>query len=300
MRFGSVGRVYCRDCFPGRAGVLHYCLVCRPAFGPDSRKPVNTYPFNKLASNFLFIVTQRMSYRWPKVRTVALDLEGTGIDVQRERIIQYAIWGVDEDNSVIDVNDVVDPETSTGRDPASIHGIDPKEMERIQPFQYHTERISRVLDGAVVVIHNSGFDWRFLCKEFRRVGAKLPTPLDVRCTLGLASRLRIPTPHTLVALCQTYNIPLAIAHNAVHDARATFWLYVCMANLGWDKGFATTIKEWSRWKTCSKCWFPPMLGLRPWLWYKPTRRRPPNTEKCDMLSKFAYDVIQPCKSLSRR
>jgi hypothetical protein len=56
-------------------------------------------------------------YRWPKTKVVALDLECTGINTYRDRILQYGVYGVDSNGQTINVSAMVDAEVPTGRDP---------------------------------------------------------------------------------------------------------------------------------------------------------------------------------------
>lgn len=179
---------------------------------------------------------RRPGYAWPAPGTalVALDLEMNCVVSGRARILQYGVFGVDAQHRQVSLSAVVDGETDIGKDPARLRGTTDGERRRARPLRAHTDALYRVLHGAVVVMHNASHDWTALNAEFRRVGAEAPRPRCTVCTLELAryrlsfGALRAQS-NQLGHLCQAFGIPLAVAHNALHDARATFWLLLAMA-----------------------------------------------------------------------
>lgn len=194
-------------------------------------------------------------YRFPTSKTVALDLECTGINRDRDRILQYGIYGADA-GSVIALHSVVDAQTDVGRDPKNIPGVSLCEVLSATPLrQGHLARIREACDGAVVVIHNKHFDWTFIENEFRRNGAEPPSPRIVCCTWEIA-RAAVPPPHTLASLCDRFVIPLAGHHNAFHDARATFELFVTFANRYWHRWFNKQPRLRGCWAVRSAYWLP--------------------------------------------
>lgn len=201
-------------------------------------------------------------YRWPARPTVALDLETTGINRERDRIIQYGLYGVGPDDTPLEIASMVDAEVPTGRDPRNVPGVSLAEVRRAVPLrQGHLDTLRAACEGAVVVMHHRQHDWTLVQNEFRRNGAAPPAPYAVCCTLELArSVLKLPPPHRLGALCERYRIDLALAHNALHDARATFRLYVTLANLHWDQWLRPRPQLGLAFATRSG-WFPPAPAL---------------------------------------
>lgn len=173
-----------------------------------------------------------MSYRWPSCRFVAFDIESTGLNRQRDRIIQYGIYGTNGDGSIVSETAVVNSESPTGRDPYNLPGINPEEVNNAVPINRgHLDLLHTIFDGAVVVMHNWNHDWGILVSEFERHDRPPPKPIRVCCTLDICKhRIKHPPPHTLSALCQWYGVPLTTAHHAWHDAKATFWLCIALAN----------------------------------------------------------------------
>jgi DNA polymerase III epsilon subunit-like protein len=204
------------------------------------------------------------TYRFPRWRTVALDLECTGLNRNRDRIIQYGIWGVESDGETItSLSALVDAETDVGRDPANIPGISRREVYEAVPLRAgHLDRIYQACNNAVLVIHNKHFDWSFIENEFKRNLAEPPRPRLVCCTWEIARKAGLAPPHTLGVLCERLAIPLAQAHNAFHDARATFQLFVALANAHWDRWFAQQIRLRGCWVVRSKYFLPKDRNLR--------------------------------------
>jgi len=193
-------------------------------------------------------IALQVSIRWPRVPWVALDFEVTDINL-RGRVLQYAICGVGDDGSVLEAHGLVDAQTPTGRDPARIPGVDLTALAQARPFCEHADDIARLLTGAVVVMHNAPFDWRVLKREFERVGATLPRPRALVCTLWLSKHgLRLPIPrHRLCDVCAFLEYSPGVPfHNAVHDAWATLWVALAV---------------WQRWPTACARLMPGTRGL---------------------------------------
>ena len=195
-------------------------------------------------------------YRWPKTKMVALDLECTGINTYRDRILQYGVYGVDADGTTIDVSAMVDAEVPTGRDPYRIPGVSNREVAARTPIRDgHLDTLREICDGAVVLIHNRSFDWPMLHNEFKRNDQAAPSAQSVVCTLYMAKHgLALPAPHRLEPLCERYGAPLRTAHNARHDAEATFKLALILANRYWEETGVDPLRPFL--ETRSGYWLP--------------------------------------------
>lgn len=195
-------------------------------------------------------------YRWPKTKVVALDLECTGINTYRDRILQYGVYGVDSNGQTINVSAMVDAEVPTGRDPYRIPGVSNREVAARTPIRDgHLDVLRKICDGAVVLIHNRSFDWPLLDHEFKRNGEATPEPRSVVCTLYMAKYgLTLPAPHRLEPLCERYGATLLTAHNARHDAEATFKLAMILANQFWEQDGIDPLRPFM--ETRSAHWLP--------------------------------------------
>lgn len=190
--------------------------------------------------------------------------------------MQYGLSGVDRDGNMFEHSAVVDAQTGTGRDPFLIPGVTKMQVYRAKPIAAHLDLLWEVCDDAIVICHKREFDWVMLEAEFRRNDRAPPKPFRVECTLRLSrTDIGLPGPHTLGALCARFRIPLLMAHNALHDARATFRLYIILLNL-YPRAFHRTI-----WRVNSVYWAPVP-------WATALRCVPMRTETTNHLAKFQY------------
>ena len=158
-------------------------------------------------------------------RVVAFALETTGLDVRKDRVVQYALIGSDVDGSTITVESLVNPQQQIPRESSAVHGITDSDVRSAGTFAEHADQLSEILDGAIVIGHNiERYDWRLLTAEYTRIGRLPPKPTVMIDTLRLAKRLRIPGRHDLGTLCRGADITLNNAHNAAADAGATLML----------------------------------------------------------------------------
>ena len=154
-----------------------------------------------------------------------VDLETTGFDPQKDRIVQMAAVLVNGRGEVVDTFDtVVKPESPEEYEHGAehVHGISRQMVENGMPLSKALSRIWSLTDGRVFTAHNARFDISFLEAESNRVGINRVVN-DFVDTLALARRADIDRTrkHSLQALCEHYGITVERAHEAMSDAKAT-------------------------------------------------------------------------------
>ena len=158
-------------------------------------------------------------------RVLGFDLETTGFDHRKDRIVQYALVGSDTDGTHINLQSLVDPRVKIPPETTRVHGISNDDVKGMGEFSQHVNEIISMIDDSIIVGHNViRFDWRFLEVECMRAGVETPIPKGIIDTLVLARRLRIPGRHTLGHLCARFGIEISRAHQADADAGATLLL----------------------------------------------------------------------------
>jgi DNA polymerase-3 subunit epsilon len=158
-------------------------------------------------------------------RVVGFDLETTGFDVRKERIVEYALIGSDVDGSDINLQSLVYPEKRIPFEASNVHGIKDQDVRDSGNFSEHIGEISKIINDSIVVGHNIiKFDWKMLEMECFRAGVETPKPRAIIDTLVIARKLKIPGRHKLGILCNKYGIDLSNAHRADADAGATLIL----------------------------------------------------------------------------
>lgn len=154
-----------------------------------------------------------------------VDLETTGFNPQKDRIVQMAAVLMNGRGEVVDTFDtVVKPESPEQYEHGAehVHGISREMVQNGMPLRDALSHIWSFTDGKVFTAHNARFDISFLEAESERVGMKrqVTNYLD---TLALAREVDSDRQrkHSLQALCEHYGVTVERAHEAMSDAKAT-------------------------------------------------------------------------------
>ena len=158
-------------------------------------------------------------------RFAVVDVETSGLDVERHHVLQVGIVTVDGNGTVLDRwSSLVAPRSRfwfrVG--PTKIHGIRRRDVRTAPSAAVVFSELARRMQGCRFVAHNAEFDLGFLRKAAQSVGVELPLDNPV-CTLQLSRRLdpERTTSHRLADLCERYGVTLTKAHDALADAEAT-------------------------------------------------------------------------------
>jgi DNA polymerase-3 subunit epsilon len=171
---------------------------------------------------------------WYDGPLASFDLETTGVDPARARILEVALH-LDVPGAAARplVDTLVDPgpEVTIPAAATAVHGITRQRLEAARAPDTATvvRRLCRALaalaaDGIPVVIYNACYDWPLLAAEVRRLGPGQRPPtchlidplvLDRHC-----DRYRGGT-RTLTATCAVYGVTLDGAHRAGADCVAS-------------------------------------------------------------------------------
>jgi DNA polymerase III subunit epsilon len=102
----------------------------------------------------------------------------------------------------------------------AVHGITPNEVAAAPTFAALWPSVLPLMQGAVIVAHNAGFDMGVLRGTLASYG--LPHPeFRYFCSVSMAKRVWPALPkYDLKTLCSTQGIPLR-HHRAGHDSHAT-------------------------------------------------------------------------------
>jgi DNA polymerase-3 subunit epsilon/ATP-dependent DNA helicase DinG len=154
---------------------------------------------------------------------VALDLETTGLDANRDAIIEIGAVRFQDDAILDRFSTLVDPRRPIPARIQQITGIRDADVADAPTIDQAAPELLAFVDATVgaLVAHNASFDLGFL----RAVGINFHRPaLD---TLELASIL-LPgqASYSLGELCHRFDIPLVDAHRAHDDAAATAQLFM--------------------------------------------------------------------------
>jgi len=150
------------------------------------------------------------------------DIEATGLNVIRDRIIQIAIIKYFADGSEPEeLSMLINPGVPISREAMEVHGIEPKDVANKPVFQQVAQQLYDFIGDADLAGYNSNrFDIPMLMEEFARVG--IDFNVDNRRTIDVQRIFYKMEPRTLKAAVKFYcNKEMEDAHDAMADVRAT-------------------------------------------------------------------------------
>jgi len=153
---------------------------------------------------------------------VFFDLETTGIDIVRDRIVEISYLKVypngDEDSKTRRVN----PEMPIPAESTAIHGISDDDVKDCPTFKELAKSLAAQIEGCDLAGFNSNrFDIPLLAEEFLRVGVDID--LNRRKFVDVQTIFHKMEQRTLVAAYKFYcDKSLENAHSAEADTRATY------------------------------------------------------------------------------
>lgn len=104
---------------------------------------------------------------------VVLDVETTGTDVSKNKIVQLAMIKVKTNGEVETLNRYFNPCMSRDSQIGAyhIHKISPDNLLKMKPFKhYHSDVMEFIKEAKYLVGHNVLFDWNYLYKELSATG----------------------------------------------------------------------------------------------------------------------------------
>lgn len=173
-------------------------------------------------------MSERIQWRHP---IAVVDLETTGLShVDGDRVVEVAIIRMQDihDPNPVRFNSLVNPSIPIPLRSHEIHGISDEMVSDAPSFADLAPSIAALLEGAVFVAHNAGFDLGFLKHEFERIGTAMPVPVATIDTLRLARNLYSFPSCSLGALASRMQLGLKNHHRALADADAALQALQCM------------------------------------------------------------------------
>ena len=172
---------------------------------------------------------------------VVVDVETSGFDPGRARVLSLAALTVTADGTVMDsLHTLLDPGVDPG--PTDIHGLTAPMLAGHPDFADITAELAPMLRDRILVAHNAGFDYAFLAAEAQRCAADLPVT-DALCTLDLAGRLDLGLDSlSLAALAAHFGVAQARPHDALDDARVLAELLPHLLRAATGRGITLPIR----------------------------------------------------------
>ena len=154
---------------------------------------------------------------------ICIDLETTGLNPKRDRIIEIGAVKVRDGKIVETFQQLIDPKQQLEERVEILTGISSKELEGKPTIQDILPELKEFLGEDVLLGHRVLFDYSFLKRTF--TNEKISFERKGIDTLKLARQFVTDCESKkLESLCQYYDIKLQ-AHRALNDAQATVELY---------------------------------------------------------------------------
>lgn len=153
---------------------------------------------------------------------VFFDLEATGLNVVRDRIIQIGIIKFPKGGGEpIELSMLINPGIPISEEAMQVHGIQPKDVARKPTFTQVAQQIYDFIGNADLAGYNSNrFDIPLLMEEFARAG--IDFDVSQRRLIDVQRIFYKMEPRTLRAALKFYaNQEMESAHDALADVRAT-------------------------------------------------------------------------------
>ena len=150
------------------------------------------------------------------------DLEATGLNISKERIVEIAILKINTDGSEERFKSLVNPEMIISEEVIKIHGISNEAIKDAPTFKELSTRVIEFIGNADLAGYNSNkFDIPLLAEEFIRVGSDFD--LSNRHFVDVQNIFHKMEQRTLSAAYQFYcKKELVDAHDAMNDTNATW------------------------------------------------------------------------------
>ena len=153
---------------------------------------------------------------------VFLDLETTGIDIVKDRIVEIALLKVHLDGTEEELLHRVNPEMPISAEATRVHGITNEDVASEPTFKEVAKKLAKYIEGCDLAGFNSNrFDIPLLAEEFLR--ADVDIDLKKRKFIDVQAIFHKMEKRTLAAAFLFYcKKPLTDAHSALADTRATY------------------------------------------------------------------------------
>jgi DNA polymerase-3 subunit epsilon len=172
---------------------------------------------------------------------VFFDIESTGLNVIRDRIVQLAMIKYSAKGKAPEERSyLINPGIPIGEEAMAIHGITPKDVARKPLFGQLAQEIFDFIGNADLAGYNSNrFDVPLLMEEFARV--EMEFSIDKRRLIDVQRIFYKMEPRTLSAALRYYcQKEMENAHDALADVQATIDVFMGQLKMYEGKDFIDT------------------------------------------------------------
>lgn len=164
------------------------------------------------------------------MREIVLDTETTGLDpAAKHKIVEIAcVEVINYVRTGRHFHAYINPERDMPEEAFRIHGLSEEFLRQHKIFPLIASEFLEFVCSSPLVIHNAGFDLKFLNYELKQAGFPSFESHPVVDTLHLARKAFPGSPANLDALCRRFKIDLSqrVKHGALLDAELLADVYL--------------------------------------------------------------------------
>lgn len=166
---------------------------------------------------------------------IVLDVETTGLDYTRERIIEFAAVKLVNGEITESFDTLINPHQHIRKSSQAIHGISEEDLEGAPEEEEIYPKIFEFIGDAPIIAHNAIFDFSFLNRTSKRLYSK---PLENRY-IDTQQMFKEVYPQLdscgLEALMNTFNVEFSTRHRALADAEGLAKCYPKLRDMYFQK-----------------------------------------------------------------
>ena len=155
------------------------------------------------------------------MRKLVLDTETSGLDPEKDRIIELAcVEMVNDSPTGGKYHRYYNPgNIIISNEAEQIHGLNNKFLEKFPTFEKSAQEFLDFIGDSQLIIHNASFDLSMINSSLKRVGKDIITSSRAICTLEMSRKMFPGSKNNLNALCRRFNISLESRekHGALTD-----------------------------------------------------------------------------------
>ena len=164
------------------------------------------------------------------MREIALDTETTGLDpASGHRVVEIGcVEMMGHVRTGSHFHTYLNPERDMPREAENIHGLSSEFLKDKPTFKIVARAFLEFIGDSPLVIHNAGFDLKFLNAELNALDLPLIDYARATDTVLIARKMFPGSPANLDALCKRFNIDLSARtkHGALLDAELLADVYL--------------------------------------------------------------------------
>ena len=154
-------------------------------------------------------------------RRLILDTETTGLDFEKDRIIEIACLElIDDVFSGKKFHNYYSPENIIiSKQSEEIHGLNNDILKEYNSFENEIQNFLQFIGNSQLIIHNAQFDISMINNALKRIGKRRIPTEQTFCTLELSKKKFPGSKNNLNALCRRFGISLEERekHSAITD-----------------------------------------------------------------------------------